>query len=68
LRDKQRNAVELEHWSARLADLSRQTHRVPQSTIYRWMQSWKVDLTVEEILGFAEFAPGLAGTPGIERA
>lgn len=53
LQDKQNHAAELEAWSTRLAELSRQTHRVPQSTIYRWMQSWKADLTVDEILRFA---------------
>ena len=52
LHDKQSHVAELERWSTRLAELSRKTHRVPQSTIHRWMQSWKADLTVEEILCF----------------
>ena len=57
LQDKQQNAAQLELWSGRLAELSRQTHRVPQSTIYRWMQSWKADLTVEDILRIEPHAP-----------
>lgn len=54
LQDKQQHAQELERWSAWLAELSRQTHRVPQATIYSWMQSWKADLTVEDILCFSQ--------------
>ena len=39
-------------WAGRLADASRSTHRVPVSTIRRWMDKWKYDLTVEDILSF----------------
>ncbi len=56
LRNKQENAAALEQWAARLAELSRKIHRVPQSTIQRWMQFWKVDLTVEDILRFEDRA------------
>ena len=30
--------------------MSKQTHRVPASTIRNWMDHWKHDLTVEDIL------------------
>lgn len=40
----------LYEWADRLAVASRSTHRVPASTIRRWMDKWKYDLTVEEIL------------------
>lgn len=33
-----------------LANKNRETHRTPAATIRHWMQSWRVDLTVEEIL------------------
>jgi hypothetical protein len=32
--------------------MSRETHRVPASTIKDWMDGWKWDLTVDEILNF----------------
>ncbi len=41
----------LDAWAARLADVSRSVHRVSASTIRRRMNTWKYDLTVEEILG-----------------
>ena len=37
-------------WAERLADATRDTHRVPAATIRRWMASWRYDLTVEAIL------------------
>lgn len=40
----------LYQWADELAARSRSTHRVPASTIRRWMDAWKHDLTVEEIL------------------
>jgi hypothetical protein len=40
----------LYQWADRLAEMSRQTHRVPASTIRTWMDHWKHDLTVEDIL------------------
>lgn len=39
-------------WADVLAKKSRSTHRVPVETIRRWMDSWKYDLTVDEILNF----------------
>jgi hypothetical protein len=57
LQDKQTNAAGLDDWSGRLAQLSRQTHRVPQATIRRWMQSWRADLTVEGILRVGSARP-----------
>jgi len=40
----------LYQWADRLANASRSTHHVPVSTIRRWMDKWKHDPTVEEIL------------------
>ena len=42
----------LDAWAARLAALSRSGHRVSASTIRRRMDTWKYDLTVEEILTY----------------
>jgi hypothetical protein len=42
----------LYQWAAQLAELSRYSHRVPASTIRSWMDSWRHDLTVEDILRF----------------
>src|SRR5258706_4788663 len=39
-------------WAEKLSEMSRSTHRVPASTIRDWMDKWKWDLTVEEILDF----------------
>lgn len=40
----------LEAWAAELSELSKQTHRVPASTISRWMKHWADELAVEDIL------------------
>jgi len=37
-------------WATRLADATRDTHRVPASTIRHWMSAWRYDLTVDAIL------------------
>ena len=37
-------------WSKRLAEATRDTHRVPASTIRHWMTSWRHDVTVPAIL------------------
>jgi hypothetical protein len=52
LNDKDRNRQGLSLWADRLAAMSRSGHRVPASTIRRWMEKWKSDLTVEEILRY----------------
>lgn len=44
----------LDLWSQRLAERSRSTHRVPESTIRRWMNSWNSQLTVQDILKCTE--------------
>ena len=41
----------LDTWAQRLSTKSRSTHRVPTVTIRRWMNSWKSDLSVDDILG-----------------
>lgn len=40
----------LYQWADRLAEMSRSNHRVPASTIRDWMDHWKHDLTVQDIL------------------
>lgn len=42
----------LYEWADKLSEMSRSTHRVPASTIRDWMDGWKWDLTVEDILNF----------------
>ena len=37
-------------WAEKLAQSTRDEHRVPASTIRSWMQHWRHDLTVDEIL------------------
>ena len=37
-------------WADRLSEMSLSNHRVPASTIRDWMDHWKHDLTVEDIL------------------
>ena len=41
-------------WARKLADATRDTHRVPASTIRRWMNGWRHDLTVDDILDCVE--------------
>ena len=40
----------LYEWADRLAEKSRSTHRVPAADIRHYMDRWKWDLTVEDIL------------------
>jgi len=40
----------LYQWVDRLSEMSQQTHRVPASTIRDWVDHWKYDLTVDDIL------------------
>jgi len=42
----------LYEWADRLAQMSRAGHRVPASTIRNWMDKWRHDLTVEDILNY----------------
>ena len=42
----------LYEWADRLSEKSNETHRVPVSTIRRWMDKWRYDLTVEDILRY----------------
>jgi hypothetical protein len=52
LKSKHETKASLDQWAQRLAEVSRATHRVPAITIRHWMDSWRHDLTVEEILNF----------------
>lgn len=56
LADKSANRAALDAWANRLAELSRSTHRVPATTIRRWMNAWRMDVTVEEILNYDRVA------------
>ena len=40
----------LYQWADQLAAKSRRTHRVPVETIRLWMDKWRHDLTIEQIL------------------
>ncbi len=50
LANKAANQAALDEWARRLAEMSRATHRVPAKTIRSWMNSWRLDLTVDRIL------------------
>ena len=51
LKYKQYVADELfDAWAQKLADASLDTHRVPASTIRRWMAHWRHGITVRDIL------------------
>ena len=39
-----------DEWANKLAKKTRDSHRVPASTIRHWMSCWRHDLTVEDIL------------------
>ena len=40
----------LDQWADARAKRSRQSHRVPAATIRKWMDAWRSDLTIEDIL------------------
>lgn len=42
----------LYEWADRLVEMSRAGHRVPASTIHDWMDKWRHDLTVDDILNY----------------
>src|SRR3954465_5626008 len=52
LKYKRMTRPALYEWAEKLSEMSRETHRVPAKTIRDWMDSWKWDLTVEDILNF----------------
>ncbi len=52
LKYKQVTGEILDVWADRLADLNRLTYRTPAKTIRRWMNAWKHDLTIEDILKY----------------
>ncbi len=52
LKYKEHTRPVLYRWADRLAEMSRSTHRVPASTIRDWMDKWKHDLTVEDVLSY----------------
>ncbi len=52
LKYKELTKPALDAWAEELSKLSKQTHRVPTSTIRRWMAKWKWDLTLEDILAY----------------
>ncbi len=52
LKYKRMTKPALYEWAEKLSEMSRETHRVPASTIRDWMDKWKWNLTVEDILNF----------------
>jgi len=44
----------MDAWAKKLADATRDTHRVPTATIRHWMSRWRHDITVDEILNYDE--------------
>ncbi len=42
----------LYQWADQLSEMSRLTHRTPASTIRHWMDSWRHDITVQDILDY----------------
>ncbi len=44
----------LYRWADLLAEKSRSTHRVPATTVRGWMDKWKHDLTLDDILNVAD--------------
>ena len=42
----------LHGWAKQLAKKSKSSHRVPESTIRHWMDNWKWDVTIEDILAY----------------
>ncbi len=42
----------LDQWADRLAEKNRATHRTPAATIRRWMEKWRHDITIQDILDF----------------
>jgi hypothetical protein len=39
-------------WAKKLAEMSGTHHRVPESTIRRWMDHWRWDVTIDDILNY----------------
>jgi hypothetical protein len=40
-------------WAKKLAEMSSTHHRVPESTIRHWMDSWRWNVTIDDILNYA---------------
>ena len=62
LKYKQYTGPVLDLWAERLAKLNRQTHRTSAKVIRRWMEHWKYDLTIEDILNVGESVESTSGT------
>ena len=50
LKYKEDSRSALYEWADRLAEMSRATHRVPVSIIRHWMDAWRHDITLQDIL------------------
>jgi hypothetical protein len=50
MRHRPESKSALDRWAVRLSEMSRETHRVPLDVIQRWMSTWRVNLTVDDIL------------------
>lgn len=52
LKHKKYTMPVLEKWAEKLSQMNRTTHRVPASTILRWMSKWRWDVTITDILNY----------------
>ena len=43
-----------DRWAEQLAQSTRDTHRVPASTIRHWISRWRHDITVQDILDYED--------------
>lgn len=50
-------------WAKHLSDRTQIGHRVPAAIIRRWMQQWRFDLTVAEILDYREDSSSAPSKP-----
>jgi hypothetical protein len=50
LKAKEANKAALDRWAEVLADKTREHHRVPARKIREWMDSWRWNITVSDIL------------------
>jgi len=52
LKYKQENRSALQLWAKKLARMNAKTHKVPVEVILHWMEYWKHDLTVDDIIRY----------------
>ena len=65
LKHKKYTLPVLKEWAAKLSKMNRQTHRVSAEQIFRWMEKWRWEVTIEDILNYR---PSPAATTNNSRA